>query len=84
MSVIRERIPEVRLTPPSSIDPCLLSAVLYLQQRSALSQRNSNRPAVAMAPTKELGGLDNVAFDVSAMTYLCKINTLVTYLAIFI
>lgn len=83
MSVIRQKIPGVRLTPPSSMDPCLLSAVLYLQQRSSLSQRNSNSPAVAMAPTKEPAGLDNLAFDVSAITYLCKINTLMTYLAMF-
>lgn len=41
-------------------------------------------PAVAMAPTKEPGGLDNLAFDVSAMTYLYKINTPMTYLAISI
>lgn len=72
MSKVRKTIPEVRLTPPSTMDPCLLSAVLYLKQRSSLSQRSSNSPAFAMAPTKEPDGLDNLAFDVSAMTYLNK------------
>lgn len=71
-----------RLTPPSSMDPRLLSAVLNLQQRSSLSERNFNSPAVAMAPTKEPCGLDNLAFDVSKI-YLREINTPVQYLAIF-
>lgn len=65
-------VSEVRLTPPSFADPWLLSAVLSLQQRSSSSQRNSNSFAVAMAPTKEPGGIDNLAFDVSAITHLCK------------
>lgn len=83
MSVIRGTIAEVKLTPPSSVDPWLLSADLNLQQRSSLSQSNLNSPAVAMAPTTEARGLDNLAFDVSARIYLCKIHTPVKYLAVF-
>lgn len=83
MSVIRETIAEVRLTPPSSVDPWLLPADLNLQQSSSLSQRNLDSPAVAMAPTKEARGLDNLAFDVSARIYLRKIHTPVKYLAVF-
>lgn len=83
MSVIRQTIAEVRLTPPSSVDPWLFSADLNLQQRSSLSQRNLDSPAVAMAPTKEARGLDNLAFDVSARIYLRKIHTPVKYLAVF-
>lgn len=82
-------LPLPPLTPQHCVCLFLCGCLLFFNSplvRRTLLQETKNKllfyTGVAMASGKESGGLDNLAFDVSTMTYSCIIYHMKTFLSI--